>query len=146
MGQTLRGTEILIVEDNPADAWLLRELLSSSRVPTSIQVVTDGEAATDYLFRRGEHASAVRPQIVLLDLNLPKKEGIEVLREIKADATLSSIPVIVLSTSARSEDVQRSLDHRADSYFTKPGNLPEFEAFIERLTQVEFPRLIKPNP
>jgi len=117
--------EILLVEDNPADVNMLRERLLESRVANELHVVNDGEAALDFLYRRGEFAAAPRPDLVLLDIGLPKKSGLEVLAEVKADPDLRRIPVIILTTSKAEEDVLRGYDLHANSYITKPVHLSE---------------------
>jgi len=117
--------EILLVEDNPADVNMLRERLLESKVANELHVVNDGEAALDFLYRRGEFAAAPRPDLVLLDIGLPKKSGLEVLAEVKADPDLRRIPVIILTTSKAEEDVLRGYDLHANSYITKPVHLSE---------------------
>ena len=118
--------EILLVEDNPADVRLTREALTSDRLWNSLNVARDGVEAMAYLRREGEFAAAPRPDLILLDLNLPKKDGREVLAEIKADPNLKPIPVVVLTLSAEEEDILKSYGLHANCYITKPVDLRQF--------------------
>lgn len=122
----VRAIEILLVEDNAADVRLTKEAFKEGRINNRLAVVRDGVEALDYLRRRGPFASAPRPDMILLDLNLPKKDGRQVLAEIKVDAQLRGIPVVVLSTSQNEEDVQSSYDLHANCYISKPVNLDHF--------------------
>jgi len=127
MGAALDGPiDILLVEDNPGDAVLAREALESGKVLVSLHVVGDGEEAMRFLQRTGEHARAPRPGLILLDLNLPRKDGREVLAEIKADPDLRTIPVVVLTTSSAEEDIARMYDLHANCFITKPIDLTQF--------------------
>lgn len=121
-----RHIEILLVEDSPSDVMLTREALDEARLINTIHVVEDGVKALDFLHGRGEFAEAPRPDLVLLDLNLPRKNGIEVLTEVKSDPVLKSIPVIVLTTSSAEEDILRSYEHHANSYVVKPVGFDDF--------------------
>jgi chemotaxis family two-component system response regulator Rcp1 len=121
-----RPVEVLLIEDSPADARLTREALLSGSVPKRINVVSDGAQALDYLRRKGEFAGAHRPDIVLLDLNLPKLGGLEVLRAIKADEDLRSIAVIVLTTSRLPQDINAAYELLANCYIVKPVELDQF--------------------
>ena len=121
-----RPIEILIVEDNPGDVRLTREVLANGKALNNLHVVQDGQQAVDFLHRKGRYANAVRPDLVLLDLNLPKKDGREVLAEIKQDPRLKRIPVVVLTTSDDEEDVLQSYNRHASSYIVKPVNLDQF--------------------
>ena len=118
--------EILLVEDNPADVRLTREALKESEVRNNLVVVADGEQALAFLRREGEYADARRPDLILLDLNLPRKDGREVLADVKADPDLRRIPVVVLTTSAGEEDVLSAYDLQAACYITKPVDLDQF--------------------
>jgi len=122
----MKPIEILLVEDNPGDVDLAREALEGGKVRNTLHVVGDGEAALAFLRRQGQYASAPRPGLVLLDLNLPKKNGREVLAEIKADEDLKRIPVVVLTTSKSEEDILRSYNLHANCYITKPIDLNQF--------------------
>jgi two-component system, chemotaxis family, response regulator Rcp1 len=117
---------ILLVEDNPGDADLAREALSDSKFNNNLQVVDDGEKAMAFLRREGPFVDAQRPDLILLDLNLPKKDGREVLAEIKADPGLKTIPVVILTTSQAEEDVLRTYQLHANCYITKPIDLSQF--------------------
>jgi chemotaxis family two-component system response regulator Rcp1 len=129
-----RAAEILLVEDNPADVRLTMEAMRESKMRNHVTVVGDGEQALDYLQRRGAYAGATRPDLILLDLNLPKKDGREVLQEIKAIEELRRIPVVVLTTSKAEEDICRTYDLHANCYITKPMDL---DRFIEVVQQIE---------
>jgi two-component system, chemotaxis family, response regulator Rcp1 len=120
------AVEILLVEDNPADARLTREVFEGGRLTTHLNVVSDGEEALAFLRREGPYCESPRPKLVLLDLNLPRKDGREVLLELKSDRALSRIPVIVLTTSAAEADILHSYDLQANCFITKPLDLDEF--------------------
>jgi two-component system, chemotaxis family, response regulator Rcp1 len=126
--------EILLVEDNPSDVELVQEALSVWNSPPHLSAVDDGEKAVRFLHRKAPYADAPAPELILLDLNLPKKDGIEVLREIKADERLSMIPVIVLTTSDREHDVKKAYSMHANCYLTKPLEIDEF---IEKVRAIE---------
>jgi chemotaxis family two-component system response regulator Rcp1 len=127
------GIRILLVEDNPGDVRLTKEALKEAKVRNQLSVVDDGVAAMQYLRREGEHASAERPDLVLLDLNLPKKDGREVLEEIKQDPDLRRIPVVVLTTSRAEQDILRSYDLHANCYVTKPVDLDQFINIVKSI-------------
>lgn len=129
----VRPVNILLVEDSPGDVRLTKEILADTRMANEIHVVNDGEAAMAFLRRRGEHTDAPRPDLVLLDLNLPRKDGREVLQEMKNDETLRRIPVIVLTTSAAERDVLRSYDLHVNCYITKPIDLDEFITVVRSI-------------
>jgi CheY-like chemotaxis protein len=118
--------EILLVEDNPGDVRLAREGLSECKIRNNLHVVDDGVKAMAFLRRRDEYAKAPRPDLVLLDLNLPRKDGREVLREVKEDEKLRTIPVVVLTTSKAEEDILKSYSLHANCYVTKPMGLQQF--------------------
>jgi len=118
--------EILLVEDNPGDVRLVMEVFKDAKVANDIHVAEDGVEAMAFLRKEGKFAGSVRPDLVLLDLNLPKKDGREVLTEIKTDDALKRIPVIVLTTSSAEEDIMKSYSEYANSYITKPMNLAQF--------------------
>ncbi|MEW6280064.1 MAG: response regulator [Candidatus Eremiobacterota bacterium] len=123
-----------MVEDSSADALLCREALQESHLPTRLSIVSDGVEALDYLRRRGAYPAALRPDLILLDLNLPRKNGLEVLQEIKADPDLKRIPVVVLSTSTADEDVSRSYGLQASCYLAKPS---DFDGFCRLMSGAE---------
>jgi two-component system, chemotaxis family, response regulator Rcp1 len=118
--------EILLVEDNPADVRLTREALKEEKFYSNLSVVTDGVEAMTYLRREGQYAQAPRPDLILLDLNLPRKDGREVLEEVKSDPDLKVIPVVVLTMSKADEDIARSYRLHANCYVTKPVDLGQF--------------------
>lgn len=126
MTMTCRPIEILVVEDSPGDARLVEEAFKEGKVYNRLHVVTDGVQAMQFLRREGAYDSVPRPDLILLDLNLPKKDGREVLAEIKADATLRRIPVVILTTSQAEEDILRTYDLHANSYITKPVDVDQF--------------------
>jgi chemotaxis family two-component system response regulator Rcp1 len=121
-----RPVEILLVEDNAGDVLLTEEALQEAKILNRLSVVRDGIDALEFLRRQGRHAAAPRPDLILLDLNLPRKDGREVLAEIKADPALHRIPVVVLTTSAAQEDVLKSYDLHANCYISKPVDLGRF--------------------
>ncbi|WP_436923996.1 response regulator [Halosimplex amylolyticum] len=118
--------DILLVEDNPGDVRLTQEAFKEGQICNTLHVVTDGVEALDFLHRRDAHADAPRPDIVLLDLNLPRKNGDEVLDEIRADSTLERLPVVILTSSSAEEDVVQSYELQANAYLTKPVDPTEF--------------------
>jgi two-component system, chemotaxis family, response regulator Rcp1 len=118
--------EILLVEDSPGDVRLTQEALRDAKVQNTLHVASDGMEAASFLWREGKHANAPRPDLILLDLNLPKKSGREILEEIKLDPNLKSIPVVILTTSAAEEDILRSYQLHANCYITKPVDLDQF--------------------
>jgi chemotaxis family two-component system response regulator Rcp1 len=129
-----RVIEILLVEDNPGDARLTLEAFKEGKVLNNIRVMADGVEALAYLRREGpDYANAVQPDLILLDLNLPRKDGREVLAEIKADARLKKIPVVVLTTSADEEDVARAYGSHANCYITKPVDLDRFLSIVHSI-------------
>jgi chemotaxis family two-component system response regulator Rcp1 len=130
-----KAIEILMVEDNPGDVRLTREALKGGKVLNRLHVVEDGVAALDFLYRRPPHQDAPRPDLILLDLNLPKMDGREVLSRIKADETLKLIPVVVLTTSQAEEDVLRAYRLSANCYVTKPVDLHQFNRIVQAIEE-----------
>ena len=128
-----RPIEILLVEDNPGDVRLTIEALKEGKVHNRLSVAKDGVDALAFLRREGPHASAARPDLILLDLNLPRKDGREVLAEIKEDPALRRIPVVVLTTSKAEEDILRTYDLHANCYITKPVDLEQFIAVVRSI-------------
>ena len=126
--------EILLVEDNPSDVELVQEALSVWTIGANLSVVDDGEKAVRFIHRRPPYSDAPTPGLILLDLNLPKKNGLEVLHELKQDEKLAQIPVIVLTTSDREYDVKAAYAEHANCYLTKPL---EIDAFIEKIRSIE---------
>ena len=129
-----RPVEILLVEDNPGDVRLTEEALKEGKVINNIHLANDGVEAVSFLQQEGKYTNAVRPDLILLDLNLPKKDGREVLMEIKKDEELRRIPVVVLTTSRAEEDIIRTYDYHANCYITKPV---DFEQFIKVVKSIE---------
>lgn len=125
--------EILLVEDNPGDARLAKEALKESSIKNNLHMVDDGEKALDFLYKRGEFLSAPHPDLILLDLNLPKVSGHQILSIIKAEDILRKIPVVVLSISSSEKDIEESYNLNANCYVTKPLDLNEFIEVFERI-------------
>lgn len=134
IGDMPRSIVVLLVEDDPGDVLMTREAFADSKLHNTLEVVSDGVEALDYLRAVGEFASRPRPDLILLDLNLPRKDGREVLAEVKADPELSSIPIVVLTTSEAEEDILRSYKLHANAYVTKPV---DFEQFINAIRQID---------
>jgi CheY-like chemotaxis protein len=135
MTVTPRPLAILVVEDDPGDQVLIQEAFADHGAPftPSLVVTEDGRQALDFLYRRPPYADASRPDLVLLDLNLPRYDGRAVLRQIKSDPALRSIPVIIFSTSARAEDIVGTYQLHANAYVNKPMNLDEFTAVVKHV-------------
>jgi chemotaxis family two-component system response regulator Rcp1 len=136
--RTGRPIEILLVEDSPTDALLTREALEQSKILNQLHCVENGVEALAFLRREGQYAGTPRPDLILLDLNLPKKSGIEVLHEIKEDEGLRTIPVVVLITSKSEEDIVRSYDLHANCYIIKPVDFDKFTAVIQSIREFWF--------
>jgi len=137
--------EVLLVEDSPGDVRLTREAFKDAKVHINLHVASDGAEAMAFLERKGQHAHAPRPDLILLDLNLPKKDGREVLKEIKESSTLATIPVVILTTSASEADILKSYRLHANCYITKPVNLDGFLHVVKSidnfwLSVVKLPR------
>jgi CheY-like chemotaxis protein len=132
--QEARQIEVLLVEDDPGDVLMTREAFEDHKVRNQLHVVNDGAEAMAFLRREGRHHDAPRPDLVLLDLNLPRMDGREVLQAVKSDPELASIPVVVLTTSEAEEDVLRSYSLHANAYVTKPV---DFERFIQVVRQID---------
>ena len=125
--------EILLVEDNPGDVRLTREAMAEANVLNNLHVAADGEQALQFLNREGPYQDAPRPDLILLDLNLPRKDGREVLRVIKSTAELKRIPVVILTTSKADEDIARTYDLHANCYITKPMDLDQFINVVKHI-------------
>ena len=136
---------ILLVDDNPADAGLTCEVLATSERQANIQTVSDGEEALAFLHRTGKYTDATRPDLLILDLNLPRKDGRAVLAEVKADPELNEIPVVVFTTSRSGRDIDRCYELGANSYMTKPGNLAQFFSAVRSLENFWFGFATLPN-
>jgi two-component system, chemotaxis family, response regulator Rcp1 len=141
--------EVLLVEDSPGDVRLTREAFKDAKVHINLHVVSDGAEAMEFLKHSGKHVDVPRPDLILLDLNLPKKDGREVLEEIKQNPALKSIPVVILTTSASEADIHGSYLHHANCYITKPVDLEGFLKVVKSidsfwLSVVKLPRGIRP--
>ena len=134
----IKPVEILLVEDNPGDVRLTQETLKEFKVLNNLSVVGDGVEAMAFLRHEGRYAKASRPDLILLDLNLPKKDGREVLKEIKLDAQLKRIPVVVLTTSGAEQDILKTYELHANCYITKPVDLDQFIAVIKSIEKFWF--------
>ena len=137
--------EILLVEDNPADVCLTQEALRESEILHHLQVAEDGVAALEYLQQEGDHANAIRPDIILLDLNMPRMGGHELLARIKSDDVLKSIPVIILSSSSAAEDVSRAYALNANCYARKPMDIDPFIDVIKGIQEFWFKTVVLPR-
>jgi CheY-like chemotaxis protein len=140
-----KPVEVLLVEDDAGDELMTREAFEENRIGNTLHVVRDGLEALDFLYRRGDHPAAPRPDLILLDLNLPKYDGRQVLEQIKADPDLCHIPVVVLTTSSAEQDILRSYKLHANAYVSKPVELEQFIAAIRQIddffvTFVKLPR------
>lgn len=135
---SLRCVEILLVEDNPGDVRLTIEVLKDTKLCNSIHVVGDGLDALDFLYQRGAYTNAVRPDLILLDLNLPRKNGREVLEDIKANPALKNIPIVVLTTSNAEQDILKSYELHANCYITKPVDLDQFAKIVSSIEEFWF--------
>jgi CheY-like chemotaxis protein len=142
LGESAVPIEVLLVEDDPGDVLMTREAFEEHKVRNNLTVVSDGEDALAYVRREGDYANATRPDLILLDLNLPRRDGREVLAELKADPELREIPVVVLTTSAADADILASYRLHANAYVTKPV---DFERFISVVRQIDefFVSLVK---
>jgi two-component system, chemotaxis family, response regulator Rcp1 len=144
-GRDMPAIELLLVEDSPGDVRLTREALKDAKVCINLHVASDGAEAMDFLNRVGKHSNVPRPHLILLDLNLPKKDGREVLEEIKGNPVLKTIPVVILTTSASDADVVRSYRLHANAHITKPVDIDGFFEIVKSiesfwLTVVRLPR------
>jgi CheY-like chemotaxis protein len=141
----MKAIEILLVEDNPGDARLTREALSQSKVRNNLHRASDGEEAMAFLRRQGAFAQMPTPDLILLDLNLPRRDGREVLEEIKNDAGLKHIPVVILTSSQAEEDIIRSYQLHANCFITKPVDLEQLTKVVQGIEQFWF-TLVKLPP
>ena len=131
----VEAIDVLLIEDNPGDVRLTQEALRDGKMINKLSVVSDGVDALDYLRQKGRYGGAMRPDLILLDLNLPRKDGREVLTEIKADPDLKRIPVVVITSSKSDEDVLRSYNLHANCYITKPVDLAEFIRVVKSIEE-----------
>ncbi len=139
------GVEVLLVEDNPGDVRLMQEAFKEGTVAVHLNIVRDGVQAVDYLHQTGDYVSARRPDLILLDLNLPRKNGREVLAEIKNDPDLRQIPVIVMTTSTLEQDVQKAYELKANCYITKPIELDDLLGIVTSLKDFWFTKATLPT-
>lgn len=130
--------EVLLVEDNPGDVRLMVEALKGAKVNNNLHVVNNGEAAMAFLRKEDDYAGVPTPDLIMLDLNLPKKDGREVLEEIKGDSLLKHIPVVVITTSAAEEDILKSYKLHANCYITKPVNFGQFTKVVQSIEEFWF--------
>ena len=131
----MKAVQILMVEDNPGDIELSRQALKQGKLLNDLHVVENGEAALDFLYQRGEYADAVRPDLILLDLNLPKVNGRDVLKQVKQDKNLAAIPLIVLSSSEDANDIKETYELNANSFVTKPVQVEDFVKVVNSIEQ-----------
>jgi DNA-binding response OmpR family regulator len=131
--ENLKRVEILLIEDNPGDARLTQEALKDGKIKNNLSIIYDGEEAMDFIYKRNKHKDAVRPDLIILDLNLPKKSGQEILAEIKEDEDLKTIPVIILTTSKSEEDIIKSYQLNANCYLVKPIDLNSFFEVVKSI-------------
>jgi two-component system, chemotaxis family, response regulator Rcp1 len=129
----VRPVDILLVEDNPGDVRLIREGLRDGKILNELSTVSDGQQAMDLLHQQGSYAHARRPELILLDLNLPRKDGREVLREVKTDPNLRSIPIVIITSSPVEEDILKSYNAHANCYITKPLDLHKFITVVKSI-------------
>jgi CheY-like chemotaxis protein len=127
--------DVLLIEDDPGDELITREAFEHNKIANNLHVAHDGQEGLDYLFQRGAFVDAVRPDLILLDLNLPKYNGVQILEAIKSDAQLCHIPVVVLTTSSAEEDILRSYKLHANAYVTKPVDLDQFMSAVQQIDQ-----------
>jgi CheY-like chemotaxis protein len=130
--------DILLVEDSPGDVMLVEEVLSDSKMRNRLHVVSDGEQAMEFVRRQGAHARAPRPDLILLDLNLPRKSGREVLQEVKSDPDLKSIPVVVLTSSKLEEGIVKSYESQVNAYIIKPVDFHQFAKVMQAIEDFWF--------
>ncbi|MFE7240196.1 response regulator [Streptomyces sp. NPDC057580] len=135
MTTPVQPIEVLLVEDDPGDELMTREAFEDNKISNTLHVARDGQEALDFLYRRGDHGDAPRPDLILLDLNLPRYDGRQVLEKIKNDPELALIPVVVLTTSSAEEDILRSYKLHANAYVTKPVDLDQFIAAVRRIDE-----------
>lgn len=135
---TLQPIEILLVEDNPADALLTTKHLQKAKIANRVHIAEDGEEALAFLRREGRYVDAVRPDLILLDLNLPKLDGRELLAAVKSDASLRVIPVVVLTSSESEDDIARAYGFHANCYVVKPIDLEEFSKLVSAIDSFWF--------
>lgn len=146
MSSPISNIEILLVEDNPADVDLTRETMELCKIVNNLNVVHDGVDAMKFLRKESPYADAPRPDLILLDLNIPRKDGREVLREVKSDAALRAIPVVVLTSSEAERDIVKTYSLGANCYITKPVDLDQFSRVVEAIENFWFLVVKLPPP
>lgn len=142
---SIKPIEILLVEDNEGDVFLTRRAFEKAKLANHIEVATDGEIAMDMLRRQGGYANLRKPDIVLLDINLPKKDGKQVLKEMKEDEELRRIPVVILTSSQAEQDIMKTYDQHASSYIVKPINLEKFHDVVTAIEGFWFSVVVLPK-
>ena len=142
----LRPIEVLLVEDDPGDELMTREAFEENKIGNRLHVTRDGEEALDFLYQRGEHAQAPRVDLVLLDLNLPKYDGRQVLEQIRSDPQLTHMPVVILTTSSSEEDIMHSYKLHANAFVTKPVDVNGFLAAVRQIDQFFLTVVRLPRP
>lgn len=145
MNMESKPIEILLMEDNDGDVFLTRKAFQKAKITNNIQVAPDGEIGMNMLRREGEYADVPKPDIVLLDINMPKKDGKQVLAEMKADRNLRRIPVVILTSSQAEQDVLKSYDLHANSYIVKPINLENFHNVVSAIEDFWFSVVVLPK-
>jgi CheY-like chemotaxis protein len=130
-----RPIDVLLIEDDPGDVLITQEAFEHNKIENTLHIAQDGEEGLDYLYRRGSYEHAPRPDLVLLDLNLPKYDGMQLLEKIKTDPDLCHIPVVVLTTSSAEEDILRSYKLHANAYVTKPVDLDQFMKAVRQIDE-----------
>jgi two-component system, chemotaxis family, response regulator Rcp1 len=145
MDYTPRSLQVLLVEDNEGDVRLIKEAFHESKVDKNFSVAKDGEDALNFLYKRGQHLNSVRPDIILLDINLPRKNGFEVLQQIKNDPELKKIPVIMLSSSSSEDHIHKSYDLNANCYVTKPVDFDEYIQVVKIIEAFWFDKAKLPS-
>lgn len=145
MNTAIKLVDILVVEDNPGDARLIKEVLKGNKIYNSLNIVKDGIEALDFLHKSGKFADVPRPDLILLDLNLPRKDGREVLAEIKSDERYKQIPVVIMTMSKSEEDILKSYKLHANCFVTKPIDLDQFVKVVESIEDFWF-SLVKLPP
>jgi CheY-like chemotaxis protein len=130
-----RAIDVLLVEDDPGDVLITREVFEHNKITNTLHVASDGQEGLDFLYKRGDHVDAPQPDLILLDLNLPKYDGRQLLEQIKSDANLCHIPVVVLTTSSAEEDVLTSYKLHANAYVTKPVDVDQFMGAVRQIDE-----------